>query len=78
MASEIEGLPDLHGYLKYENSVTRFRLPHVELPEVAPGLIKRDLRDVVRPIVRSKPAKRTRTSILKGEQAALSFDTSQL
>ena len=32
MASEIEGLPDLHGYLKYENCVTRFRLPKVELP----------------------------------------------
>ena len=78
MASEIEGLPDLHGYLKYENSVTRFRLPRVELPQIAPDLIKRDLRDVVRPIDRGKTPNRTAPAAIKGEQEAFSFDTKNL
>jgi hypothetical protein len=78
MASEIEGLPDLHGYLKYENSVTRFRLPRVELPQIVPDLIKRDLRDVVRPIDRGKNPKHAAPPPGKGEQEAFSFDTNNL
>jgi Type IV secretion-system coupling protein DNA-binding domain len=78
MASEVEGLPDLHGYLKYENSVTRFRLPRVDLPQIAPDLIKRDLRDVVRPIDRGKTPKRAEPPAMKGEQEAFSFDTNNL
>ena len=78
MASEIEGLPDLHGYLKYENCVTRFRLPVVELPEVATRILKRDLRDVVRPIVRDKPPQRTAPSTTKPEQEAFTFDTNKM
>ena len=78
MASEIEGLPDLHGYLKYENCVTRFRLPKVELPKVAEKIFKRDLRDVVRPIVREKSPKRTARPAGKEQQEALSFDTTTM
>jgi len=78
MASEIEGLPDLHGYLKYENCVTRFRLPKVELPEIADDLVKRDLRDVVRPIERDRAPKRAKHSAPSPKQEALSFDTNKL
>jgi hypothetical protein len=78
MASEIEGLPDLHGYLKYENCVTRFRLPKVELPEIADDLVKRDLRDVVRPIERDRTPKRPKQTAPNPKQEALSFDTNKL
>ena len=78
MASEIEGLPDLHGYLKYENCVTRFRMPKVELPEIAEGLVRRDLRDVVRPIVRDPAPKRGKQPAPKQRQEAFSFDTNKL
>jgi hypothetical protein len=78
MASEIEGLPDLHGYLKYENCVTRFRLPKVELPEIVEGLVRRDLRDVVRPIVRDPAPKRGKQPAPKQRQESLSFDTNKL
>lgn len=78
MASEIEGLPDLHGYLKYENCVTRFRLPVVKLPEIAPKILKRDLRDVVRPIVRETSPKATAPPAAKAEQKAFSFDTNTM
>jgi hypothetical protein len=78
MASEIEGLPDLHGYLKYENCVTRFRLPKVELPEIADDLVKRDLRDVVRPIERDRAPKRAKQPAPNPKQEALSFDTNKL
>jgi len=66
------------GYLKYENSVTRFLLPKVELPEAAPKLLKRDLRDVVRPIARDRAPKRSEPPAVKTEQAAFSFDTNKL
>lgn len=78
MASEIEGLPDLHGYLKYENCLTRFRLPVVKLPEPTSKLLKRDLRDVVRPIARGDAPKETPSPAAKPEQAAFSFDTKEL
>lgn len=78
MASEIEGLPDLHGYLKYGNCVTRFRLPRVELTEVTPRLIKRDLRDVVRPIARAEAPKRTTLPTAKAEQTTFSYDTNKM
>ena len=35
LESEISGLRNLHGYMKYENYVTRFSFPYLELPEVA-------------------------------------------
>ena len=78
MASEIEGLPDLHGYLKYENCLTRFRLPVVKLPEATPKLLKRDLRDVVRPVARETAPKGTPPPTAKAEQEAFSFDTNTM
>jgi type IV secretory pathway TraG/TraD family ATPase VirD4 len=42
MESEISGLADLHAYMKYENYVTRFSFPYLDLPVVATDF---DLRD---------------------------------
>jgi type IV secretory pathway TraG/TraD family ATPase VirD4 len=42
MESEISGLPDLHAYMKYENYVTRFSFPYLDMPVVASDF---DLRD---------------------------------
>jgi type IV secretory pathway TraG/TraD family ATPase VirD4 len=42
MESEISGLPDLHAYMKYENYVTRFSFPYMDMPVVASDF---DLRD---------------------------------
>jgi hypothetical protein len=42
MESEISGLADLHAFMKYENYVTRFSFPYVDMPVVASDF---DLRD---------------------------------
>jgi type IV secretory pathway TraG/TraD family ATPase VirD4 len=42
MESEISGLADLHAYMKYENYVTRFSFPYLDMPVVATEF---DLRD---------------------------------
>ncbi len=42
MASEIQGLPDLHGYLKSGNQVVRLRFPYIELPQKHPGFVARE------------------------------------
>ena len=42
MASEIQGLPDLHGYLKSGNFVVRLRFPYIELPQKRPGFVARE------------------------------------
>ncbi len=41
MASEIQGLPDLHGYLKSGNLVVRLSFPYIELPQRQPGFVAR-------------------------------------
>lgn len=41
MASEIQGLPDLHGYLKSSNQVVRLSFPYIELPMRHEALIAR-------------------------------------
>jgi type IV secretory pathway TraG/TraD family ATPase VirD4 len=43
MSSEIEGLDDLHAFLKLGNYVTRFSFPHMDRPIIAPSLIKREI-----------------------------------
>lgn len=43
MASEIEGLEDLHAFLKLGNHVTRFSFPHINRPRIAPGLVPREI-----------------------------------
>jgi type IV secretory pathway TraG/TraD family ATPase VirD4 len=43
MASEIQGLPDLHGYLKSGNLVVPFSFPYIELPNRHEALLARKL-----------------------------------
>jgi hypothetical protein len=42
MESEISGLADLHAYMKYENYVTCFSFPYLDLPVVATDFDRRD------------------------------------
>ena len=41
MGSEIEGLPDLHTFVKINNYVSRFAFPRLAMPIIAPALIRR-------------------------------------
>lgn len=41
MASQIGGLPALHGYLKNGNDVVPMIIPYLELPEKSPGFVRR-------------------------------------
>jgi hypothetical protein len=45
MESEISGLADLHAYMKYQNYVTRFSFPYLDLPVVAKHFELRDRPD---------------------------------
>jgi type IV secretory pathway TraG/TraD family ATPase VirD4 len=42
LESEISGLPDLHAYMKYQNYVTRFSFPYLDMPKVAEGFERRE------------------------------------
>ena len=42
MGSEIEGLSDLHAFVKLENYVSRFSFPHMDLPLIAPAFVARE------------------------------------
>jgi type IV secretory pathway TraG/TraD family ATPase VirD4 len=42
MESEISGLADLHAYMKYENYVTCFSFPYLDMPVVATDFERRD------------------------------------
>jgi hypothetical protein len=41
MKSEVEGLPDLHAFVKINNYVSRFSFPSMSLPKVAEALVPR-------------------------------------
>jgi type IV secretory pathway TraG/TraD family ATPase VirD4 len=45
LESEIAGLADLHAYMKYQNYVTRFSFPYIDMLEIAKGFIRRDRPD---------------------------------
>jgi hypothetical protein len=45
LESEISGLADLHAYMKYQNYVTRFSFPYLDLPEVAKDFELRERPD---------------------------------
>ncbi len=47
MASEIQGLPDLHGYLKSGNLVVRLSFPYIDLPQRQPGFLARTTAQVI-------------------------------
>lgn len=45
MSSEIEGLADLHTFVKLGNYVSRFQFPHISMKHIAPALIPRKIPD---------------------------------
>ena len=47
MPSEISGLDDLRGFLKYGNHVARFSFPFVALEEKHPGFAERPMDDLI-------------------------------
>jgi len=49
MPSEISGLDDLRGFLKYGNHVARFSFPFVALDEKHPGFAERPMDDLIVP-----------------------------
>jgi hypothetical protein len=49
MPSEISGLDDLRGFLKYGNHVARFSFPFVALEEKHPGFAERPMDDLIMP-----------------------------
>lgn len=44
MASEIQGLPDMHGYVKSGNLLVRLSFPYIELPKRHEALIARKIK----------------------------------
>jgi hypothetical protein len=49
MPSEISGLDDLRGFLKYGNHVARFSFPFIALDEKHPGYLERNMDDLIVP-----------------------------
>ena len=70
MASEIEGLADLHTFVKLGNYVSRFAFPHISMPHIAPALVTRPIPEEKMwlrpsPVVASPIPNRPMTSIPK-------------
>jgi len=49
LPSEISGLDDLRGFLKYGNHVARFSFPFLALEEKSPGFDEREMDDLIVP-----------------------------
>jgi hypothetical protein len=49
LPSEISGLDDLRGFLKYGNYVARFSFPFISLREKSPGFDERKMDDLIVP-----------------------------
>ena len=59
MSSEIQGLEDLHSFMKLGNNVTRFSFPHMDRPLIAPPFVPRDIPEGdmwLNPLAPSEPA----------------------
>jgi hypothetical protein len=79
MPSEISGLDDLRGFLKYGNHVARFSFPFIALKEKHPGFAERKMDDLIVPsrTTPAEPVPQTVHALVPehvGEQAAVSFD----
>jgi len=79
MPSEISGLDDLRGFLKYGNHVARFSFPFIELEERNPGFVERPMDDLIVPHKRKpvQPVPGPTNALIPdhmAESAALSFD----
>jgi hypothetical protein len=59
LPSEISGLDDLRGFLKYGNHVARFSFPFIALEEKGPGFAERKMDDLIvpkaSPLVEAEP-----------------------
>jgi hypothetical protein len=49
LPSEVSGLDDLRGFLKYGNHVARFSFPFIALEEQSPGFDERKMDDLIVP-----------------------------
>jgi hypothetical protein len=49
LPSEVSGLDDLRGFLKYGNHVARFSFPFIALEEKSPGFDEREMDDLIVP-----------------------------
>jgi Type IV secretion-system coupling protein DNA-binding domain len=49
LPSEVSGLDDLRGFLKYGNHVARFSFPFIALEEKSPGFDERKMDDLIMP-----------------------------
>jgi type IV secretory pathway TraG/TraD family ATPase VirD4 len=49
LPSEVSGLDDLRGFLKYGNHVARFSFPFIALKEKSPGFDERNMEDLIVP-----------------------------
>ena len=49
LPSEVSGLDDLRGFLKYGNHVARFSFPFIALEEKSPGFDERQMDDLIVP-----------------------------
>jgi hypothetical protein len=49
LPSEVSGLDDLRGFLKYGNHVARFSFPFIALEEKSPGFDERTMEDLIVP-----------------------------
>jgi Type IV secretion-system coupling protein DNA-binding domain len=79
MPSEISGLDDLRGFLKYGNHVARFSFPFIDLEEKHPGFAERMMDDLIVPRKQSplEPTAEPAHAFVSdqvAEDTALSFD----
>jgi type IV secretory pathway TraG/TraD family ATPase VirD4 len=51
LPSEVSGLDDLRGFLKYGNHVARFSFPFIEIEEKNPGFDEREMDDLIVPSI---------------------------
>jgi type IV secretory pathway TraG/TraD family ATPase VirD4 len=73
MSSEIQGLEDLHSFLKLGNNVTRFSFPYMDLPLIASGFVPRDIPEGdmwLDPLAPAKPKPPTPVPAAAAPQAA--------
>lgn len=79
MPSEISGLDDLRGFLKYGNHVARFSFPFIALEERHPGFDERKMDDLIVPSTPPPPQSEPEpghalTPEYAGRQVALDFN----
>jgi hypothetical protein len=55
LPSEVSGLDDLRGFLKYGNHVARFTFPFIALEEKSPGFDERKMDDLIVPTMPLPP-----------------------